>query len=71
MAQKYMGTQVELAVLDFGRGIHASLSEAFPGITPDEALRAAIRPGISRSLHEEGRGKWENMYLAGDLLTVG
>lgn len=71
MAQKYMGTQVELAVVDFGRGIHASLSEAFSGITPDEALRAAVRPGISRSVREEGRGKWENtgfgLYVLSEL----
>ena len=60
MAQKYMGTDVELAVVDFGRGIHASLSEVFPGISPEAALREALKPGITRSVRDEGRGKWEN-----------
>lgn len=40
--------EVELAIVDRGRGIRASLGERFPLGSDEEALSMAVRPGVSR-----------------------
>lgn len=60
MGQKYSNGFVELAVVDAGRGVQASLAESFTGITCDEALSRSILPGITRSTRDEGLEEWEN-----------
>jgi anti-sigma regulatory factor (Ser/Thr protein kinase) len=60
IAQKWMGQDVEIAVVDRGRGIQASLRERYGELSGSEALEKAIRPGVSRVV-PTGRGdQWEN-----------
>lgn len=47
-AQKWYKGNLEIAVVDKGRGILASLSERYEFNSNSDALRAAIRPGITR-----------------------
>jgi len=50
MAQKYQGSVVEIAVIDSGCGIRASLSQAFPNIDALSSLNYAIQPGVSSTV---------------------
>lgn len=54
--------EVELAILDGGRGIRKSLSEKYDKLTSDkEALELAIKPGITRAnLDTATNDRWAN-----------
>jgi hypothetical protein len=56
MGQKYASHVVEIAVLDVGRGIYASLREGYPNLERARALMRAVEPGISltRSVARKG-----------------
>ncbi len=47
MAQRYPNGNVEIAVVDSGCGVRASLSKAYSGLSSESALRRAIEPGVS------------------------
>jgi anti-sigma regulatory factor (Ser/Thr protein kinase) len=49
----------EIAIGDLGRGIHASLSVSRDLPTPEDAIRAALQPGVSR-FTESNRGEYGN-----------
>lgn len=59
-AQKCEDGAIELAVLDQGRGIRRSLEEQFQFTGDAEALRHALRPGVSRSLSTDPDNPWGN-----------
>ncbi len=59
-AQKSTDGAVELAVVDQGRGIRRSLEERFSLETDEEALRMALRPGITRTASAEPEDPWAN-----------
>jgi anti-sigma regulatory factor (Ser/Thr protein kinase) len=52
--------EVEIAIIDQGRGIPESLHERYDFKSPEEALRAAIKPGISRSIPSKDDDEWAN-----------
>lgn len=60
MAQRYSSGEAEIAVLDNGIGIHRSLKKSFDFETVDQALHAAIQPGISRAATVARGDKWSN-----------
>ncbi len=60
MAQRYSSGEAEIAVLDNGIGIHRSLKRSFDFETVDQALHAAIQPGISRAATMARGDKWSN-----------
>ena len=59
-AQKCEDGAIELAVLDQGRGIRRSLEERFQFTDDGEALRSALRPGVSRSPCNDPDNPWGN-----------
>lgn len=59
-AQKCADGNVELAVIDQGRGIRQSLEERLQFATDDEALRSALRPGVSRCPSTDPDNPWGN-----------
>ena len=59
-AQRWTNGTVEIAIIDRGRGILESLRERYDHKDADEALRAAIRPGISRSAPNKDDDEWAN-----------
>lgn len=59
-AQRYSSGWAEIAIIDEGIGIHASLSRSLPISSVDEALVLAMLPGVSRIMHPSGIDEWEN-----------
>lgn len=59
-AQKSSDKSVELAVIDQGHGIRHSLEQRFGFDNDEEALRAALRPGISRRALVDTDDPWAN-----------
>lgn len=59
-AQKSAAGDVEIAVVDQGRGIRCSLEERFHFENDEDALRAALRPGITRRAFIESDDPWAN-----------
>lgn len=47
-AQKYQNTRIEIAIIDKGRGIRASLEERYSFSNDIEAIQHSLLPGISR-----------------------
>lgn len=71
-AQKWPSKkQVELAIVDRGRGVHASLLGAYADINPAEAVQMALRPGITRRAGAPEEGVWDNtgfgLYVTSEL----
>jgi anti-sigma regulatory factor (Ser/Thr protein kinase) len=60
MAQKYYGSEVEIAIADAGCGIQESLGGDYLKHPSIEALKAAIQPGITRVTGQQNAGKWDN-----------
>jgi hypothetical protein len=60
MAQKYSAAEVEIAIADRGVGVAATLSDSYSFATVEDALRAAIQPGVSRVHGSQDRGRWDN-----------
>lgn len=58
--QKCLDGNVELAVIDQGRGIRRSLEERFNFDTDHEALRYALQPGVSRTPSSDPKDPWGN-----------
>ena len=59
-AQRWSDGTVELAVIDQGRGIRRSLEEKMQLKSDEEALCAAIRPGVSSKLSDNPDDPWGN-----------
>lgn len=59
-AQRHRDGTTELAIIDQGRGIRASLAERFVLHDDLAALRHALRPGISRNLSADPQDVWGN-----------
>jgi anti-sigma regulatory factor (Ser/Thr protein kinase) len=59
-AQKCTDGSVELAVIDQGRGIRRSLEERLQFASDSEALRNALRPGVSRCPSTDPDNPWGN-----------
>jgi hypothetical protein len=59
-AQRCLDGTVELAVIDEGRGIRRSLEEKMHLESDEEALYAAIRPGVSSKLSDDPDDPWGN-----------
>lgn len=70
MGQKYR-RDLELVVVDRGRGIHASLAERWPRLTAKQALKAAILPGVTRVRDTTSPERWSNtgfgLYVLAEL----
>jgi len=61
MAQAYPSSdEVELVVADEGRGVHASLSEAYSFPHAEAAVRHALEPGVTRVASPQEESEWEN-----------
>ena len=59
-AQKCADGSIELAVIDQGRGIRRSLEERHQFASDGEALRSALRPGVSRCPSTDPDNPWGN-----------
>lgn len=70
-AQQCSDGAIELAVLDQGRGIRSSLEERFQFSSDAEALRYALRAGVSRCLSADPDDPWGNsgfgLYVLSEL----
>jgi hypothetical protein len=69
-AQRWATGDAEIAILDRGIGIQASLGRKFPNVTPAEAVRLALLPGITcESVTNDP--KWSNsgfgLYVISEL----
>lgn len=59
--QRYQDGRVLVGIVDYGRGLRESLSERYDVPSDIEALKMAIRPGISRSVPDpEDDNPWAN-----------
>jgi hypothetical protein len=71
MAQKYSGDLVQIAIADEGIGVPTSLAKAHAFSSTEEALRAALRPGVSSNLGGQTGDKWDNtgygLFVASEL----
>jgi hypothetical protein len=59
-AERWGDSTVELAVVDQGRGIRSSLAETVPLESDEDALRTAIRAGVSSKLSSDPDDPWGN-----------
>ncbi len=57
-AQRWPDGTVELAVIDQGRGIRHSLEKKMQLESDEEALSAAMRPGVSSKLSNDPNDPW-------------
>ena len=60
MAQKYANDDVEIAIADRGVGVLSSMRRAHKLSSAIDALRLAIRPGMSGTVEVEQSGPWDN-----------
>lgn len=71
MAQRYTNGRAEITVLDSGIGVYGSLSKSHSFDNVDQALHAAIKPGISRVTNDERKNRWSNsgfgLYVLSEL----
>jgi hypothetical protein len=71
LAQSY-GEKVHIAVGDYGRGLHRSLSDFYDLPGDVEAIKLAVKPGVSgTSTNPEGATRWSNsgfgLYVLSEL----
>lgn len=59
-AQKWPDGRTEIAIIDQGRGIRNSLAEKYPFQSDAEALKQALKPGVSRNLCADPTNAWGN-----------
>jgi hypothetical protein len=69
MAQSRFGQVAEVAVLDAGRGIAASLADnpSHRNITPEAALLRALKPGVSRCPPQHATNAGLGLYVLSEL----
>lgn len=60
MAQRWDNGLAEVVIADHGIGIHRSLSQVHPVQSEEEALRLALKPGISSGASRATGGVWDN-----------
>lgn len=60
MAQRWDNGVAEVAIADRGIGIFRALAAAHSLTTPDDAVRFALRPGISSAAGSGTGSKWDN-----------
>jgi hypothetical protein len=60
MAQRWDNGVAEVAVADRGIGVMKALAKAHRVNTPDEAVRLALRPGITSRAQQATGSKWDN-----------
>lgn len=59
--QRYKDGRVLVGIVDYGRGLRASLAERYSVTSDIEAIKMAIRPGISRSVPDPAdENPWAN-----------
>ena len=70
-AQKWHDGEIEIAIIDHGRGIRESLAEHITTGDDCEALNLAILPGVSRSIDQSNDNEWGNsgfgLYVLSEL----
>lgn len=70
-AQRWKDGEVELGIVDRGRGVRRSLAERMETPSDAEALALAIQPGISRSADVADPDEWANsgfgLYVLSEL----
>jgi hypothetical protein len=70
-AQRWAGGETEIAIADEGVGLMYTLSRAYSVPTPEDALRLAIRPGISGNTEPDTGSMWQNsgygLYVLSEL----
>lgn len=75
MAQKWnygdMAGDVEIAIVDRGRGIFNSMKEAYELVSVEEAIEEALKPGTSRIRQPQNQSQWDNtgfgLYIVSQL----
>jgi hypothetical protein len=75
MAQKWnygdMAGDVEIAIVDRGRGIFNSMKEAYELASVEEAIEEALKPGTSRIRQPQNQSQWDNtgfgLYIVSQL----
>ena len=59
-AQRWADGEIELGIIDRGRGVRRSLAERMATQSDVEALQLAIQPGVSRSVPAPDDNEWAN-----------
>lgn len=71
MAQRWFGGNAEIAIVDEGRGLFASLSETHSINDRQTAISEAIKPGVSRVRETATSDRWQNsgfgLYVVSEL----
>ena len=58
-------SRTQIAVTDQGPGIHATMRDAFPGLTEEEVVLHATRPGVSSTGEQfRGFGLWSAVSVS-------
>ena len=61
----------QIVVLDQGPGIHATMRDAFPGLTEEEVVLHATRPGVSSTGEQfRGFGLWSAVSVSAQGVRV-
>jgi len=72
-AQRWVNGKIEIAVVDRGRGVRASLEERYRFVDDEQALSEAVKPGVSRvdPLSQNDEDVWHNsgygLYVLSEL----
>lgn len=56
----YMAGDVEIAIVDRGRGIFDSMKEAYELTSVEQAIEEALKPGTSRIRQSQSQNEWDN-----------
>lgn len=71
VALERTGSGAQIVVLDQGPGIHATMRDAFPGLTEEEVVVQATRPGVSSTGEQfRGFGLWSAVNVSAQGVRV-
>ena len=71
VALERAGSGAQIVVLDQGPGIHATMRDAFPGLTEEEVVLQATRPGVSSTGEQfRGFGLWSAVNVSAQGVRV-
>ena len=71
VALERAGSGAQIVVLDQGPGIHATMQDAFPGLTEEEVVLHATRPGVSSTGEQfRGFGLWSAVNVSAQGVRV-
>lgn len=71
VALESAASATQIVVLDRGPGIHATMRDTFPGLTEEETVLHATRPGVSSTGEQfRGFGLWSAVSVSAQGVSV-